>query len=96
MSQAFQLPERLTVSNASDLLEAACKAVDAGLREFDLAGLKRVDSAAVALLLGVQRHAQKQSLPLSFINIPVNLQSLITLYGVDELLPITALQGNAD
>ncbi len=90
MSKSFQLPERLTVSNASDLLVAACKAVDAGLRELDLGGLKRVDSAAVALLLGLQRHAQRQSLALTFTNIPANLQSLVTLYGVDELLPITS------
>ncbi|TAK91479.1 MAG: STAS domain-containing protein [Burkholderiaceae bacterium] len=84
----FHLPERLTVSNTGKLLVAACRAMDNGLQELDLGVLKRVDSSAVTLLLGMQRHARQHSLPLRFTRLPANLQSLITLYGVEELLPL--------
>jgi phospholipid transport system transporter-binding protein len=40
----------------------------------------------VAVLLEMQRQARKAGVSVSFINLPVSLLSLATLYGVDTLL----------
>jgi phospholipid transport system transporter-binding protein len=52
----------------------------------DFAGLTVVDSAAVATLLAWRRVAAAKATPLTFINLPDNLRSLIALYDVAELL----------
>ncbi len=52
----------------------------------DLAGLTEVDSAAVSLLLEWRRAAQRDKRIISYVNLPDNVKSLATLYGVTELL----------
>lgn len=82
----FTASGSLTTKNAKSTLEAGLLAIAAGQLEFDLADLQAVDSAAVAVLLAWRRAANAQSGSLQFKNLPVNLRSLIELYGVDELL----------
>jgi phospholipid transport system transporter-binding protein len=55
----------------------------------DLAQVEAADSAAVSLLLGWLRNAQKHQAKLTFINVPDNLRSLADLYGVADALPLT-------
>jgi phospholipid transport system transporter-binding protein len=76
----------LTVLNARVALELGLEAIKAGQRDIDLAQLKAVDSAAVAVLLEWQRAARKAGVELTFSNLPANLKILTTLYGVDALL----------
>jgi len=76
----------LTVNNAKIVLESGLRAIEAGQIEIDLAQLTAVDSAAVATLLAWQRAAQALGRELTFTNLPGNLQSLVHLYGVDDLL----------
>ena len=52
----------------------------------DFAGVDAVDSSAVALLLEWRRQAQRLGKTLDFVNLPANLLSLATLYGVEELI----------
>jgi len=52
----------------------------------DLSGLTEVDSAAISLLLEWRRAAQRDKRKITYINLPDNLKSLATLYGVTELL----------
>ncbi len=52
----------------------------------DFAGITAVDSSAVALLLEWRREALRLKKVLEFINLPANLLSLATLYGVAELI----------
>ncbi|RJF99672.1 STAS domain-containing protein [Noviherbaspirillum saxi] len=80
----------LTVNNAQTALEAGLRAIADGQTEIDLADLSVVDSGAVATMLAWQRAAQRTGKKLLFRNPSANLQSLITLYGVDELLVIAA------
>ncbi len=54
----------------------------------DFAQLEKVDSAAVSIMLGWLREAQRNKVSLRFVNVPGNLLSLAKLYGVDELLPL--------
>ena len=78
--------ESLTFATARAALERGLAALRAGQTEFDLAMLKSSDSSGVAVLLELQRQARKAGVTLSFRNLPVSLQSLMTLYGVDSLL----------
>jgi phospholipid transport system transporter-binding protein len=78
--------EMLTFQTARTALERGRAALRAGQTVFDLSSLKLSDSSGVAVLLAMQREARKAGLTLSFINLPVSLQSLVKLYGVDFLL----------
>lgn len=53
----------------------------------DFSGVEAVDSAAVSLLLGWLRAAQRSKHTLSVTGLPDGLLSLAQLYGVAELLP---------
>jgi phospholipid transport system transporter-binding protein len=78
--------ESLTFQTARAALERGLAALRAGQTVFDLSSLKSSDSSGVAVLLEMQRQALKAGLVVSFINLPVSLQSLLILYGVDALL----------
>jgi phospholipid transport system transporter-binding protein len=52
----------------------------------DFAGITGVDSSAVALLLEWRRQAMRRGKTLVFVNLPANLVSLATLYGVADLI----------
>ncbi|MBC7452774.1 MAG: STAS domain-containing protein [Massilia sp.] len=78
--------ELLTFSTARGALERGMAALRAGQTVFDLRSVKLSDSSGVAVLLAMQRHARVAGVTVSFIHLPVSLQSLATLYGVDALL----------
>jgi phospholipid transport system transporter-binding protein len=58
--------------------------------EIDLSQVSDVDTTAVSLLFEWQRQARNQNSKISFSNLPDNLASLATLYGVSELIPQAA------
>ena len=76
----------LTFSNATVALRAGLAAIAGGTTVFDLASVKAVDSSAVAILLEWKRAAARGGKAMSYTNLPASLQSLATLYGVDEFL----------
>jgi phospholipid transport system transporter-binding protein len=78
--------ELLTFQTARGALERGLAALRAGQTVFDLASVKLADSSGVAVLLEMQRQARSAGVTVSFINLPVSLQSLATLYGVDTML----------
>jgi phospholipid transport system transporter-binding protein len=88
MSEANSLPplESVTVANATAVLAQGVAAIRGGQRVIDLGGIKAVDSSAVAVLLAWQRAARDAGSTLSFTNIPANLCSLTTLYGVESFV----------
>ena len=53
----------------------------------DFSRVESVDSAAVGMLLGWTRAAQRSERELRVAGLPTDLLSLARLYGVDELLP---------
>lgn len=55
--------------------------------EVDLAEAIEVDSAALSLLLEWLRQAQARGTSLVFSNLPANLISLATLYGILDFIP---------
>ena len=52
----------------------------------DFAGVERVDSTAVSLLLHLQRQANASNARLTFRSMPDGLKALIHLYDVDHLI----------
>jgi phospholipid transport system transporter-binding protein len=81
------LEGRLTQAEAKRLLAEGEEAIRAGCKVFDLAGAGQVDSVAVSLMLAWQRRARQQGESLGFRNVPDSIKSLVTLYGVDSLIP---------
>lgn len=53
----------------------------------DCSQVESVDSAAVGMLLGWSRAAQRSERMLRVVGLPADLMSLARLYGVAELLP---------
>lgn len=85
----FSSPTNLTLAHASAARDAGIRAIRAGEREFDLAGVSAIDSSSVAVLLGWQRMAQSTGGALRFHHLPPALTSLAELYGVRELIEAT-------
>jgi phospholipid transport system transporter-binding protein len=79
--------EALTFPAANEALQQGYAAIDAGETVFDLGGVRSADSAGVAVMLAWQRRAQAQGKHLSYINVPCNVHSLASVYGVEALLP---------
>jgi phospholipid transport system transporter-binding protein len=87
MTEVSSLPiESVTVANATAVLAQGVAAIKGGQRVIDLACIQTADSSAVAVLLAWQRTARELGATLQFTNMPANLQSLTTLYGVDSFL----------
>jgi phospholipid transport system transporter-binding protein len=76
----------ITNENAAGLLERGVAAIGAGDATVDLTGVATVDSAAVALLLGLQRAAVEKGAHLTITGAPAGIASLAELYGVSDLL----------
>ena len=53
----------------------------------DFSQVDSVDSAAISMLLGWERAAQRSERTLRVTGLPEDLLSLARLYGVDQLLP---------
>ncbi len=58
--------------------------------EVDLSGVTEVDSVAISLLFEWVRQARANQCSLTYSNLPANLLSLASLYGVFDFLPQAA------
>jgi len=58
--------------------------------EVSLAGLARINSASVAVLLAWQRTAAAAGRPLLIRDVPQQLAGILRLSGLDEVLPVAA------
>ena len=81
---------RLTIETVPKLFQAGLEHLAAEDLLVDFSAVEAVDSAAVSLLLGWSRAAQRAKRDLRVVNLPDDLQSLARLYGVDGLLPRAA------
>jgi phospholipid transport system transporter-binding protein len=55
--------------------------------EIDLSAVSEVDTASISLLFEWLRQARRRKSKVTYVNLPENLASLATLYGVLELIP---------
>jgi len=62
----------------------------AGKQVLDLAQLGRVDSTGLAMLVHLRDEAEKRGAPLALTGITDRLETLITLYNLNEIIPVNA------
>lgn len=84
----LQVSGDVTMSSVSALFASGIKLQPNSEMVVDMAGLQRVDSSAVSLMLAWVREAQHKQVVLRFANVPGNLLSLAKLYGVAEILSL--------
>jgi phospholipid transport system transporter-binding protein len=77
----------MTMLSVPALLDESAAVFLADNLEVDLAQVDEVDSAALSLLFEWMRKAHARNASLVFVNLPANLASLATLYGVLDLIP---------
>lgn len=93
MAQIQQQGSRWLISgdmtiNQVDVLLAESKALQMPAElEVDLAQVAEVDTVALSLIFEWLRHAAANKANIKLVNLPANLVSLATLYGVLELIP---------
>ncbi|MFY8125197.1 MAG: STAS domain-containing protein [Hydrogenophaga sp.] len=88
MSLALVLPERVTLSEATQVLaDLESRLPSSGLVLLDASALQTFDSSVVAVLLALQRRLATHGQKLQVCQRSDRLQALLTLYGVAELLP---------
>jgi phospholipid transport system transporter-binding protein len=75
----------ITMASVSQLLDEANSVLD-GVSVIDFSQVSEVDSSAVSMLLQWMRKARTNQRELVFNNLPENLISLATVYGVMEFL----------
>jgi len=75
------------MANAAQVADSGRAAIERGDAEFDLTGVRRCDSSAVAVLLEWQRVAAVHGRVLKVVGAPAGVVSLATVYGVEALLP---------
>jgi phospholipid transport system transporter-binding protein len=90
MSDPLQISGRLTASTVPALFETGLQQLAREDLRVDFSRVEAVDSAALSMLLGWLRAAQKSGHHLRVENLPENLLSLARLYGVEEMLPPAA------
>lgn len=78
------------MANAAEVAALGRAAIERGDVEFDLSGVARCDSSAVAVLLEWQRVARERGRGLKVSGLPAGLVSLAGVYGVGDLLPEAA------
>ena len=82
----FALSGAVTAATVPGILNACLPAIQQGARVIDFASATELDSAALALILACQREARRLNVTLRCANLPANLISLATLYGVSEFI----------
>ena len=55
----------------------------------DLKGVTRADSAGLALLVEWLRESERAGVPISFINVPVQLLSIARVCGLEDILSLS-------
>lgn len=82
----LSLPQELTHDSAPRVLQESMSRVDGGETAIDCGALTRFDSAALAVLLALRRHAARRGIALTVHNLPDGLASLADVYGISSLL----------
>ena len=79
----------VTIDNVMKLTQDGIALFDDHLLTIDLAKVTEVDSTIISMLLEWLRATRKNTYSLQFINMPESLKSLIQLYDVVELFPVS-------
>jgi phospholipid transport system transporter-binding protein len=95
-ASAGSTPDSLMLSGTLDFATAPAVFVQSSewlkpdIRELDLAGVSKADSAALAMLVVWAAQAQRRGNTLTYRRVPEGLRALATSCAVDTLLNISA------
>jgi|SRR5690606_15632500 phospholipid transport system transporter-binding protein len=78
----------LLLDDVENLLTQNAVINESSALEIDLSGVAEVDSVAISLLFEWARQARAKNCALVYSNLPMNLTSLASLYGVLDFLPV--------
>ncbi|GAB6067886.1 lipid asymmetry maintenance protein MlaB [Methylothermus subterraneus] len=86
----LQIRGDLTFATAAAVWKTSRRLLAKADREItvDLSGVRRADSAGLALLVEWLRLAKKRKLHLTLANLPAQLQAMARAYNLENLLPI--------
>lgn len=89
-NQQFLISGELTMQSVPVLAETAraLLAQAQGDLEVDLSGVSRADSAAIALMIDLQRQARRRNNGIRFLHLPEQLSQILHLSELHEILPI--------
>jgi phospholipid transport system transporter-binding protein len=92
VNAALQLPADATLEHVAELAVAlpAALAQGDGVFSVDASALQAYDTSTIALLLQARRAAQSAGRGFTVTGVPAQLTQLATLYGVEELLSLSA------
>ncbi len=76
----------LVLKQAEGLFKNGAEAV------VDLAGVDRIDSAGLALLVEWLRQAKRKGIAIHFRNIPARMLAIATVCGLEQILPESAFK----
>lgn len=79
----------VTIDGVVALTKQGIALLDDRFLTIDLEKVTEVDSTVISMLLEWLRAMRKCEQSLQFINIPENVKSLIQLYGVTEIIPVS-------
>lgn len=85
----------VTIDNVVKMTEDGIALFDDHPLTIDLDKVTEVDSAIISMLLEWLRATRKNTDSLQFINMPESLKSLIQLYDVVELIPVSVNQATS-
>lgn len=80
----------VTIDGVAALTKQGIALFDDRSLTVDLEKVTEVDSTIISMLLEWLRAMRKRGQSLQFINIPENIKSLIQLYGVTEIIPVSS------
>jgi phospholipid transport system transporter-binding protein len=83
----------LTMDGIMQAREAGAALLSGEAVVIDLGAVTDVDSSALSLLLEWQREARRRNVRIAIDNLPENLKSLATLYGVTDLVAANGAAG---
>jgi ABC-type transporter Mla MlaB component len=101
---AYELPAEVNFTNLVSIREAGKRHIDAAgaatdiaadAVEFDLGGLNEASSAVVALLIAWFRYGHAHGKVVRFLHVPAAIMNIIEVSDLAEVLPISAVPGEA-
>lgn len=91
LSNKWYLSGSVLIDNANQiLLESKKFLIDEDDIEIDFSEVTDIDTSALSLMMEWQRRAIASHSKVTFVNLPVNLNSLATLYGVADFIQSSA------
>jgi phospholipid transport system transporter-binding protein len=86
----WRITGEILMDNANQILGESRALQMTEAVEIDFSAVTNVDTAALSLIMELQRRALIESCRLTFTNLPADLASLAKLYGVNEFIPLAA------